>query len=357
MAEDSTSRSEKPSAKKYREAREQGRVVRSRDLAMAISALAVIVTVARIGPSMVFQLATRMHEGLSHVGDRPLAALTETGIGGLVISDGRLMLLIVGPLLAVAAISAIAGNVVQSGFTFSTHPLHLDFARLNPVRGLARLAPKQSGIDTVKTIISLIVLVTLAWSAGRQLVVEVPRLPWLSPADAARTGWEHVLRLLWQSALAMLLLSGADYGLQYWRLFSSLKMTKQEVREESKSNEGNPEVKARVRRVQREISRGRMLKAVRTATVVVTNPTHFAVALEYRREKMSAPVVVAKGADFMAARIKAIAREYGVPTVENVSLAQALFKGAEVGEPIPGPLFGAVAEVLAYLVRIKQLML
>jgi flagellar biosynthetic protein FlhB len=100
-----------------------------------------------------------------------------------------------------------------------------------------------------------------------------------------------------------------------------------------------------------------MLKAVKTATVVVTNPTHFAVALEYRRERMAAPIVVAKGADFLAARIKQIARDHGVPTVENVSLAQALYKGTEVGDPIPGALFGAVAEVLAYLVRIKQLML
>jgi flagellar biosynthetic protein FlhB len=188
-------------------------------------------------------------------------------------------------------------------------------------------------------------------------VLDVPRLSWLSPADAARNGWSHVTTLLWQSALAMLGLSAGDYALQYWRLWSSLKMTKQEVKDENRSNEGNPEVKARVRRVQREMSRSRMLKAIKSATVVVTNPTHYAVALEYRRDRMSAPLVVAKGADFMAARIRELAREYSVPIVENVSLAQALFKGVEIGEPIPGPLFGAVAEVLAYLVRIKQLML
>jgi flagellar biosynthetic protein FlhB len=134
-------------------------------------------------------------------------------------------------------------------------------------------------------------------------------------------------------------------------------MTRQEVRDEAKSSEGSPEIKARVRRVQREMSKRRMLKSVETATVVVTNPTHFAVALFYERATMSAPIVVAKGADHMAARIKAIAREKGVPTVENVPLAQALYKTAEVGETIPGPLFSAVAEVLAYLVRIKQLVL
>jgi flagellar biosynthetic protein FlhB len=357
MAENSTSRSEKPTAKKYRDARERGQVVRSRDMAMALSALAVIITLTRIGPSLMLQLALRVRSGLAGLGDRPLETITANGLGGLVLSDGRLMLLSVGPLLAVAAIAAVAGNVMQSGFVFSTHSLQPDFSKLSPAKGLARLAPKQSGLDFVKMAIAISIISTLAWNVGRDLVLDVPRLSWLSPADAARSGWSHVTTLLWQSALAMLVLSAADYGLQYWRLWSSLKMTKQEVKDESRSNEGNPEVKARVRRVQREMSRSRMLKAVKNATVVVTNPTHFAVALEYRRDRMSAPVVVAKGADFMAARIKELAREYGVPLVENVSLAQALFKGVEVGEPIPGALFGAVAEVLAYLVRIKQLML
>jgi len=150
---------------------------------------------------------------------------------------------------------------------------------------------------------------------------------------------------------------GADYGWQYYRWLSQVKMTRQEVKDEFRANDGNPEIKARVRRVQREMTRRRMLTAVKTATVVITNPTHFAVALTYRRGEMSAPVVVAKGQDLMAARIKKIAAKHGVPTVENVTLARALYKGAEIGDAIPGELFGAVAEVLAYLVRLKQIVL
>lgn len=164
-------------------------------------------------------------------------------------------------------------------------------------------------------------------------------------------------RLLVQAGLALAAIAGADYGLQRWRHYASLKMTKQELRDEARSSEGSPEIKARVRRIQREMTRKRMLNAVKTATVVVTNPTHYAVALQYQRARMGAPVVVAKGRDHLAQRIKAIAREAGVPLVENVPLAQALYKGAEVGDEIPGPLFGAVAEVLAYLIRIKQLAL
>jgi flagellar biosynthetic protein FlhB len=149
----------------------------------------------------------------------------------------------------------------------------------------------------------------------------------------------------------------ADAGWQWWKYYQSLKMSKQDLRDEAKGSEGNPEMKARVRRIQREMTRKRMLAAVPTATVVITNPTHFAVALEYRRGTMTAPVVVAKGQDLVAQKIKQIAYDHGVPTVENVPLAQALYKGAEVGDAIPADLFGAVAEVLAYLVRIRQLLL
>jgi flagellar biosynthetic protein FlhB len=134
-------------------------------------------------------------------------------------------------------------------------------------------------------------------------------------------------------------------------------MSKQDLRDEAKLSEGNPEIKARVRKAQREMTRKRMFAAVPTATVVITNPTHFAVALHYQRGIMSAPMVVAKGQDLVAQKIKKIAYDHGVPTVENVPLAQALFKGAEVGDAVPAELFGAVAEVLAYLVRIRQLML
>jgi flagellar biosynthetic protein FlhB len=350
-------RTEKPSAKKFKDAREKGQIARSKDLSMAISAVAVITTLTSLGPSMCLQLATRIRSGLAHVGDHPLAVVTSPQLGMLVASDGRLMAMAVGPLLLVAGCAGLAGNVVQSGFNVSVQALRLNWQRLSPSSGLARLAPKQSGVDLVKAVIAVVILSALAWNTGRELVLDVPRLSWLAPVDAAVSGWSTVTRLLWHFGLAMLAIALADYGVQHWRLWSSLKMTKQEVRDESKSSEGSPEMKARVRKVQREMSRSRMLKAVKTATVVVTNPTHFAVALEYRRDLMAAPVVVAKGADFMAARIKAVAREHGVPTVENVSLAQALYKGAEVGDPIPGALFGAVAEVLAYLVRIKQLML
>jgi flagellar biosynthetic protein FlhB len=157
------------------------------------------------------------------------------------------------------------------------------------------------------------------------------------------------------SAIALFVIAGADYMVQRWRFTSSLKMTKAEVRDDTKLTEGNPEIKGRIRRMQRDLARRRMMADVKRATVVITNPTEYAVALEYRREAMVAPKVVAKGRGVLAARIKAIAREHDIPTVENVPLAQALYKTVEVGQTIPGNLFDAVAEVLAYLIRLKRL--
>ena len=182
-------------------------------------------------------------------------------------------------------------------------------------------------------------------------------MAWLTPFDSAALGWSHAQSFLWRVSFGLVALALADYGLQWYRLMSSLKMTKQEVRDEGKQQEGSAEVKGRVRRIQREMARRRMISDVKRATVVITNPTHFAIALEYRRGEMIAPVVLAKGADHIAAQIRERAREHGIPMVENKPLAQTLYKTAEVGQMIPAELFSAVAEVLAQLIRLKQLVL
>jgi flagellar biosynthetic protein FlhB len=358
MSESSTAeKTEKPSAKKLKDARKKGQVVRSRDLVVALTSLALTAALMVTGSSMMTRLSARVASGLSRIGDRPLASMNAAEITTLVTGDFLLLGVIVGPLLATAVVVTLAGNVGQTGWVFAPEKLTLDFSRLNPGAGLKRLVPSQSGLDLVKTIVGVTVISMVAVHLVREVVQDTPRVAWMSPKAAAVEGWFRLRTLLWLSGFWLVALAGADFGLQFWRQRSSLKMTKQEVRDEGKSSEGSPEIKNRIRKVQREMSRRRMLGAVKEATVVVTNPTHFAVALQYRRDSMAAPMVVAKGRDLVAQRIRTIARESGVPIIENVSLAQALYKGAEVGDAIPGALFGAVAEVLAYLVRIKQLML
>lgn len=350
-------KTEKPSAKRVRDAREKGQVARSQDMVAALGLLGVTLALARTGAIGLGRLERRLAEGLSHLDESARGTIALHDLANRAVSDLVLMGMVAGPFLLAAAGVALAGNFTQTGWVFAPERLTPDWSRLSPKTGWARLKPSQSGVDLLKTGVAASIVTVLAWQVVREALGDAPRLAWLATGAAAQAGWTHLYHLLVQAGLALVAISGADYGLQWWRHYSSLKMTKQELRDEARSNEGSPEIKARVRRVQREMTRKRMLSAVKTATVVVTNPTHYAVALQYRRDRAGAPMVVAKGRDHLAQRIKAIAREAGVPLVENVPLAQALYKGAEVGDEIPGPLFGAVAEVLAYLIRIRQLQL
>jgi flagellar biosynthetic protein FlhB len=252
---------------------------------------------------------------------------------------------------------SVLASALQVGWAYSPKAVEFNWGRLSPASGLSRLAPMQALPELFKAVIGMVVVGTIGYLFIHQVMVQAPALVGMMPRDSAAVIWSDMWTLLWRSTLALIALAAADFGVQRWRWYSQLKMSRQEVREEARSNEGSPEIKARVRRVQRDMARNRMLTLVKTATVVITNPTHVAVALEYRRSEMTAPVVVAKGQDHMAARIREIAREHGVPIVENVTLARALHKSAEIGDTIPADLFGAVAEVLAYLVRLKQLLL
>lgn len=357
MADEQGEKTEKPSTKKYKEAREKGQVARSRDLGIAVSSLAVTGALASLGPMVVQRLAARVAEALTAIGQASGRDLQPENLTSMVLANGALVGLLVGPIAVTAVVASVTISAMQGGLRFAPAALHIDFTRLNPATGLGRLKPSQSWVDTLKTILAVAVLVAIAWPIGEAMALDGLRFPWMSPASAAGHGWAAVRRLLWQGGFGLLVVGGADYALQLWRHVTSLKMTRQEVQDEGKSTEGSAETKGRVRKLQRDMARRRMLQATAHATVVVTNPTHYAVALEYRREKSPAPIVVAKGRDLLALRIREIARRNGVPIIENPPLARALHQGAEVGETIPAALFGAVAEVLAYLIRIKQLML
>lgn len=358
MAAESTGeKTEKPSLKRRKDARKKGQVARSQDVVAAAAVLAVTAAMVLTGGNGLARLSTRVAQGLSGLDRRAGQSATPEDVTALMTGDLVVLGLVAGPFLLAAATVGLVGNFAQTGWVFAPERLAPDWSKLSPAKGLSRLKPSKSWLDLLKTMATATAIGVLAYHVVVDAIVASPRLAWMAPVGAALEGWALIRKLLWQVGLALVAISAADYGLQFWRQYQSMKMSRQEVADESKSSDGNPEIKARVRRIQRDMTRSRMLTAVKTATVVVTNPTHFAVALEYRRSTMSAPVVVAKGQDLLAHRIKAIAREHGVPTVENVALAQALYRGAEVGEAIPGDLFGAVAEVLAYLVRIKQLTL
>ena len=352
----SDDRTEKPTAKRLQDARNRGQVARSRDLNDAFHLGAALMVLAYWGPSMVSGLGTVMAMGLTRVGDARHQAITSGEVVNLAIQGVMQIGWLVAPLAIAALVATAASTQAQGGFIIATEALKFDLTRLNPASGFKRLAPSQAGITLVKTLIAASVVGTVAWIAVRGLIDEAPRFALLTPVAAGLDAWTYTVSFLKKSVITLLALAGGDFAVQKWRTTSSLKMTKQEVKDDMKNQEGNPEIKARVRRVQREMIRKRMLAAVPKATVVITNPTHYAIALKYERG-LAAPEVVAKGADALALKIRTIAREHGVPIVENPPLARAIYRQVEVGEHIPGDLFEAVAEVLAYLIRLKQLVL
>lgn len=350
-------RTEKPTGKKLKDAKERGQVARSQSLTGGVTLAAVTLALSWFGVRMVSTIAARLASGLGSLADHAHGDIEATGVATQLIADAGLLVRVAGPPAAIAAVIAVVAGLAQVGWVMSPKALEINWERLSPASGLARLKPMQALPELVKSMLSMAVISWVAFVFVKACFVAAPSLMGMSPLESARAGWTQLWTLLWRASLALLTLGVADYGWQRFRWFSDLKMTRQELRDESKQNEANPEIKGRVRKIQRDMARNRMLKAVETATVVITNPTHFAVALEYRRGEMAAPVVVAKGQDHMAARIRTVAREHGIPIVENVTLARALYKAADLGDSIPADLFGAVAEVLAYLVRLKQLML
>jgi flagellar biosynthetic protein FlhB len=353
----SSDKTEKPSAKRLKEAKERGQVARSRDLAAAAALVAGTIAMAWLGPGILRALTDRLSNGLRFMGDAAKTQIAPDTIGALVWSDGSLFALVVGPLALTAAGVAVFAQISQHGLVFAKDALAIKFDRLSPANGIKRLGWTQAGFELMRSTLAVIVVGVIGYRGIMALFADAPHLAGMNAAQAAAAAWDHVWRFLWRAGLAMATLGILDYGMQRYKLMNQLKMTKQEVKDESKLSEGNPEIKARVRRVQFEMTKRRMLSAVKTASVVITNPTHYAIALEYKRGEMAAPRIVAKGKDAMALKIRERAREHGVPIMENPPLARALHANAEVGDFNPPDLFGAVAEILAYLVRIKQLVL
>jgi flagellar biosynthetic protein FlhB len=357
MAQSSEERTEQPTGRRLQDARRKGKIARTKEAGQAASLVAATLALGWLGGSVLSRLGESMAAGISRMGTLARAPLDQAQVTTLAVDAVMTVGIVAAPVALTAVVTVLAFHSAQGGLVFASEALHVDWNRLNPATGFKRLGPSTGGVELLRMAVSATLIGVLGWMALNEYVQGSGNLARLAPEDAAGTMWTVAMRLIKQSAIGLLAIAAADYFVQRHRLMKSLRMTKQEVKDDHKMTEGNPEIKSRVRKVQREMVRRRMLAATKKATVVITNPTHYAVALEYRRNGMNAPVVVAKGRGVLAQRIKAIAREHGIPTVENVPLARALYAEAEVGDIIPGALFEAVAEILAYLIRLKQLVL
>jgi flagellar biosynthetic protein FlhB len=350
-------RTELPTQRRKEEASRKGQVARSTDLAQAASLAAALAALSWAGARMVNGLGIDLTTGLARLATARGHELTPGEVNGLAAAAANSIAFLVGPIAVAAVVAAVGAQIAQSGWNVATEALTLNFGKLNPANGFRQFGLKRGGVQTLKAVVIVGAAFYLSYPFVANLSLDAQRMVLVSPLTSASEGWDAARGLLWKSVLLFGTIGAADFFWQRRQLTESLRMTKQEVKDDMRMSEGSPEVKGRIRKVMAESFRRRMMAAVPKATVVITNPTHYAVALEYSRARNVAPMVVAKGQGHLAQKIKQIAREAGVPMVENVPLAQALYKTVEVGETIPGNLFEAVAEVLAYLIRLKQLTL
>ncbi len=353
MAEGSDQeKTERATPKKRQEARERGEVPRSREAASTFVFLAILIVLYFFGPSFTRHTLS-MTKGFLMQATR--LQLTQANFTLLAEQTLQQCLFLLAPLFVVAFLASILGNVLQFGFLLTGETLTPDLSTLNPVKGMGRMVSKNALMELLKSTAKVTVVGILAYSVVRHEFVNVlPTLGDMGTGEIffyiARVSYRLLVHMLW----FLIVLSILDYAFQRWQYEDKLKMTKQEVKDEYKQREGDPQIKARVRSIQREMSRKRMLAEVPSADVVVTNPTHLAVALKYDPERGPAPQVVAKGADYIAAKIRDIAREHQVPLVEDKPLARALYYGVKVGSFIPENLYKAVAEILAYVYSLKE---
>ncbi|MBN1531651.1 MAG: flagellar biosynthesis protein FlhB [Spirochaetes bacterium] len=354
FAAEDEGRTEEPTEKKIREARERGQVAKTMELPQAAVVIAGVGVVLLLGTFIFEILAKVTRYYLSSFSGMSMTTRTLGLDFAAILWESSKILL---PIFGASIIAAVLGNVVQVGFQVSTHPLKLDWSKLkfDPATVMKRVFfSKQVAMNLVKSLVKVAAIGFISYLIIANDFEEIMRTPDVSLASAFQVMCFAAFKIIVWSAVILLALSIPDYFFQRQEFMESLKMTKQEMKEELKETMGDPYMRARLREMQREIVMKNMIREVPKADVVVTNPTHYSVALKYDMGAMEAPTVIAKGMDSMALRIREIAREHGVPMIENRPLAQEMYRRLEVGDIIPEDLFYAVSLIYAELYRKKE---
>ena len=351
MADDSDlEKTEQASPRRLEKAREDGDVPRSRELATFAVLMTATLCFWLTGDAMVRQLKLVLVAGLKF---ELATVLDPVQFGAQWASQLVDLLLVFSPLATLLILAAICSPLLTGGLVFSAKSLAPNFGKLNPMRGLGNMLSLNSLTELLKAIAKTAVVATAAWLVMKTQTSVVLSLPSLAPAAAIAEHGRLLLLFFSILAGAIALIALVDAPYQLWQYSKKMMMTRQQVRDEAKESEGNPEIKAKIRAQQREMARRRMMSQVPNADVVVTNPTHYAVALKYPEDAWHAPQVVAKGSGELAAKIREIALDSQVLMLEAPALARTLFKYTEVGEEIPPTLYTAVAQVLAYVFQLR----
>ncbi|MDR1330046.1 MAG: flagellar biosynthesis protein FlhB [Oscillospiraceae bacterium] len=346
MAQGAEEKTEKASAKKRRDARLEGQVLKSAEINTAFCSAVMFALLLLLWPGLTEKLAVICRDYLS--------AGTALGLGEL---SGGLVRTLLGralgdmggillPILAAAMLSGLAVNLIQVGFLFTTKPLSPKLDRISPLKGFARIFSTRTLVELVKSVLKITVLGWIAYSDFRKMILAFPDYMGRDVGAAFLKIMSSAFTLALKMALVFAIIAAGDYLFQWRRYEKDLRMTKQEKKEEEKQEEGDPQIKSRIRQKMRQLSSRRMMLAVQTADFVLTNPTHYAVALKYDADGIGLPVVVAKGADYLARKIKECAAEYGVELIENRPLARSLYELCELGDVIPEEFYQVVADIL-----------
>ena len=344
---------EKPTEKRKADARQKGQIARSADIGSAAVFLAIIIALHVGFNATLASAAQAMRIAFEHLGDRVEPTIFSVWflfVQGITPFIGLLALA-----FGAAVVIGIGANVAQFGLMFVPSMLQPKISKLNPISGLSRLMfSPQTLVQLLKQLLKLGVVAGIVYSQVKDRLPQFYSLAHASPMGVVQAVEDTTFAIGVRFGVLLLIIGCADYAWEKRRLTQSLMMSKTEVKEEAKQAEGSPEAKGAVKQRQRAGARKRMMAAVPRATVVVTNPTHFAIALEWDEDKMAAPVLVAKGADLMAKRIRELAKEHGIPIMENRALARTLYDKVPLDSPVPPDLYSAVAQVNAFVYKLKN---
>ena len=353
MAEDtSQEKTEEPTERRIEESRKKGQVARSKELNTLLSLMAAAIGMVFLGQYLIADLFDLMTQGLAF---EPIRLTSSDQMFEVIREQMSMGLAAILPVLGLLVFAAFLGPVAMGGAVFSVESLAPKLEKLSPIKGLGRMFGIQSLMELIKALCKFLLVATAAIIIIYYSMQDLIGLGFMTVVSATANAGSLLLWSFIGFSAVLILVAAIDVPFQLWNHKKQLKMTLQEVKDEMKESEGRPEVKSQIRRMQRQLSESRMMDAVPTADVVITNPTHYAVALKYDQDGNGAPKVVAKGQDFMAKRIREVAAEHDIPLFDAPPLARALHGMVDIGHEIPADLYKAVAQVLAYIFQLKTL--
>ena len=345
-------KTEKPTSRRREKAAKEGQVVLSPEVNSVIVLVVAFLAIKTLTPNMIQEWTSLTEKLYGMVGKENFIIdyqTLQTIFVHILVSSSRFLAPVVGGVL----VAGLTASVVQTGLHFNMSKVNFDLNNINPVEGLKRLYSLQAIADLFKSILKVFIVGYVAYGEYMKEFMNFSRLTDMNLRASSAYIGQVTLNVVFKIILWLVALAIADYVFLKWRHEKKLLMSKDEIKDEYKQTEGNPQLKGKIKQKQRQMSMNRMMQVLPKADVVITNPTHFAVALQYDSATMSAPVIIAKGQDRIALKIKEVAREHNIVIVENPPLAQSLFHATEIGDAIPGELFQAVAEVLAFVYKLK----